>query len=86
MDDGSQMNLVRGIHFATQSFTEKEVRLLAEVLNSKFKLEAVVHRHSVNGRIKHRIYIPKQKCHDLLNLILPYLHSSLMYKVEKIMK
>ena len=42
MDDGSQMNSLRGIYFATQSFTEEDVLLLIKCLNDKFQLKATI--------------------------------------------
>ena len=74
MDDGGRCG--SGFHFATNAFSTEEVNLLAKVLQDKFGLKCSVHS-------RNRIYIWASSTEQLANIVRPYVHSSMEYKIEK---
>ena len=74
MDDGGRNG--NGFHFATNAFTADEVNLLIKVLQDKFGLKCSVHS-------RNRIYIWASSTEQLANIVRPYVHSSMAYKIEK---
>lgn len=77
MDDGGWAN--NGIRIATNSFQLKQIELLSEVLKSKYNLETTVQKLSVKNL--YSIYIKKQSINDIRELLLPYIHPSMLYKL-----
>lgn len=76
MDDGNKQG--KGFHFNTNSYTLEEVELLSKVLLNKFNLNNSIHPHK-NG---YRIYIKSNSMNQFRLLVLPYFHSSMLYKLE----
>ena len=74
MDDGGRCG--NGFHFATNAFSTEEVNLLAKVIQDKFGLKCSVHS-------RNRIYIGASSTEQLANIVRPYVHSSMAYKIEK---
>jgi len=72
MDDGGWNK--GGINLNTNSFTKAEVTLLAEVLRTKFGLKC-----SVQSR--NRLYIWSSSTAQFCDLIRPYVHPSMVYKI-----
>jgi len=54
MGDGSRQN--KGLHLSVYAFTIEDVKLLINVLETKFDLKCSIHKHSTIGN-KPRIYI-----------------------------
>jgi ubiquinol-cytochrome c reductase cytochrome b subunit len=79
MDDGCKCG--SGLKLATNSFSYSECLLLTNVLYVKFNLKASVQSAGVINQF--HIYIWKESIPELHNLILPYLHSSMKYKLNK---
>ena len=77
MDDGGWTN--DGIRIATNSFKLKEVELLQDVLNSKYKLETTIQKIYIKDQ--YSIYIKKQSVNNLRNIVGPNIHFSLLYKL-----
>jgi hypothetical protein len=77
MDDGGWTNY--GIRIATNSFKLKEVELLQDVLNSKYKLETTIQKIYIKDQ--YSIYIKKQSVNNLRNIVGPNIHFSLLYKL-----
>ena len=77
MDDGGWVN--SGVRIATNSFKLKEVELLNGVLNSKFNLETTIQKIWVKD--KYSIYITKKSVPNLRNIVIPFIHSSMLYKL-----
>jgi hypothetical protein len=77
MDDDSKHG-VGGLHLNTYGFSLSEVELLLTVLNQKFGLKSTI------GRKNHqyRIYISKKSMDFLVELVHPYMHHSMLYKLE----
>ncbi len=72
MDDGGWNK--GGINLNTNNFTKAEVTLLAEVLSSKFDLKC-----SVQSR--NRLYIWTGSTAKFCDLIRPYVHPAMAYKI-----
>ena len=77
MDDGCWTNY--GVRIATNSFELKEVELLNDVLKSKYNLETTIQKIWIKDQFS--IYIKKQSVPNLRNIVGPYIHSSMLYKL-----
>lgn len=87
MDDGGQTDYRsghgRGIQLNTQGFTVEAVTQAVQEMNEKFDLNCWIRL------IKHRIYqpiivIPSYSYTKFRNLIIPYMHDSMMYKLPEL--
>lgn len=76
-DDGGWAN--GGVRIATNEFTLTEVTLLANILKSKFALDVTIQKISIENKFS--IYIKKNSVNKLKEIIFPYLHSSMYYKL-----
>ena len=76
MQDGSRGSS-KGLYVCTDSFTFEDVKRLADFLRMKYKLSCSIHK--VNGRF--RIYILVKSIPVIKELIIPYMHSSMLYKL-----
>ena len=77
MDDGGWTNY--GVKIATNSFKLKEVELLKNVLKSKYNLETTIQKIWIKDQ--YSIYIKKQSVPNLRNIVVPFIHSSMPYKL-----
>ena len=75
MDDGGMSG--QGLLLHTNSFTYEEVLFLINILEKKFKLEAIP-RKKYN---RHIIYIKATSIPELIKLVKPYMHSDFYYKL-----
>jgi hypothetical protein len=76
MDDGYKYR--NGFYICTESFTEKEILLLVNMLKNKFGLDSSIHKHS-NG---YRIYILSSSMSKLKVLVYPYFLPVFYYKLS----
>jgi hypothetical protein len=77
MDDGSiKDKKSKSVYFHTQGFCFNPIKLLCEVLQSKFKLLF----KPVKKREKYQIYISGKSYKTLKTLIYPYLINPMLYK------
>ena len=77
MDDGGWTN--SGVRISTNSFELKEVELLNDVLKSKYNLDTTIQKIWIKDQ--YSIYIKKQSVPNLINIIGPYIHTSMLYKL-----
>ena len=77
MDDGSLQN--KGLHLNTYAFSERDIKLLMEVLTNKFKLKCSIHYHR---KTKPRIYIWEQSMPLLRENLIKYMHTDMLYKIS----
>ena len=77
MDDGGWTN--SGVRISTNSFELKEVELLNDVLKSKYNLDTTIQKIWIKDQ--YSIYIKKQSVPNLRNIIGPYIHTSMLYKL-----
>ncbi|TPG03869.1 hypothetical protein EAH88_19140 [Rhodanobacter glycinis] len=76
IDDGGWTK--GGIHLATNSFTPDDTKRLAEVLSSKYGLKVSIHS-------RNRIYIWARSVSDFSNIVRPYIHPSMSYKITPVL-
>ncbi len=78
MDDGS-LYKNKGIKFSTNCFTLKEIKFLQNILLEKYNLESSIHK---TGHInQYNIYILKSSMNNLIDIVKPFIHPSMMYKI-----
>nr|QCW06952.1 hypothetical protein [Drechslerella brochopaga] len=77
MDDGGWTK--SGVRIATNNFKLEEVQLLAEIFKRKYNLDCTARRAETIGQ--YSLYITSSSVPSLRNLILPYLHISMYYKL-----
>lgn len=73
MDDGTYH--YSSVRIATNCFNYREHCILIKILQEKYKIEASIHKNS------NQLYINKKSLPLLINIILPYFHSSMYYKL-----
>lgn len=74
MDDGYKTT--HSIIICTDSFSKEDLLLFVDFLNSKFDLP-----FNIIGR--NRLYLPAKNYTKFKELILPFIHSTMMYKFPK---
>ncbi len=77
MDDGGKVN--QALKLSTNSFSYSDCLLLVKVLHNNFKLKASVQSAGVPNQ--YQIYIWKESMPLLREIVLPYVHSSMSYKL-----
>ena len=77
MGDGAKLN--NSIVLCTDSFTIKEVVLLASVLKIKYDLNFSIQGIKNN---RPRIYILNDSKTKLINLVKPFIYESMAYKIS----
>ena len=78
MDDGGKAS--SGLKIATNNFSFNEVEILALILIKKYNLKtSVIKTGALN---QYNLYISKTSMKDLVEIIKPYFHSSMYYKLN----
>ena len=77
MDDGSKVN--SGLKLCTHSFTYLECLLLVKVLFDNFNLKSTIQSTGISEQ--YHIYIWKESMPLLREIVLPYVHPSMKYKI-----
>lgn len=77
MDDGGKMGT--GLKLCTNSFTYSDCILLVRVLHDNFNLKSTIHSAGVTEQ--YIIYIWKESMPLLRQIVLPYVHPSMKYKI-----
>ena len=78
MDDGSKSG--SSLKLATNSFTFSECLQLVKVLYGKYNIKASIQSAGVDNQ--YVIYIFKESMPILRDLVLPYVHPSMKYKIN----
>jgi ubiquinol-cytochrome c reductase cytochrome b subunit len=78
MDDGT-LYKNKGIKFCTNSFTLKEIQYLATLLEKKYSLNTSIHKTGIVNQ--YSLYIPKSSLNKFIELVKPYVHPSMYYKL-----
>jgi hypothetical protein len=63
----------------TRSFSKDEVIILQDVLRTNFKLKSRIEEKVNNQWV---IYIPVKQEYSLKDIVKPYMHESMLYKIE----
>ena len=78
MDDGGKVS--SGLKISTNNFSFNEVNFLADILRKKYNLKtSIIKTGALN---QYNIYISKTSMKDLVEIIRPYLHTSMYYKLN----
>ena len=77
MGDGSVSQY--GLIICTDSYTVQDVVRLINVLMIRYRLDCTCHFYNIT---QPRIYILQGSMASLLNIISPYMHSSMLYKLK----
>lgn len=81
-DDG-QLVKNGGVTICTDNYSAVEVDLVVEALANRYGLSCSVHnKKGKNGKVYHRVYVKKSSFDVLKPLILPYVHTSFLYKLH----
>ena len=78
MDDGRKIG--EGLKLATNSFSYSDCNFLVKVLYENFKLKATVQSASIPNQ--NHIYIWKESMSLLRDIVKPYVHPSMKYKLN----
>jgi LAGLIDADG DNA endonuclease family len=76
MQDGSR-GTSKGLNICTDGFKEMEVKRLVVYIKNRYKISCSIHK--LNGRS--RIYILAKSVLTLRDIIVPYMHPSMLYKL-----
>jgi hypothetical protein len=77
MDDGCKTQ--NGLRLVTNNFNYLEIQELCNLLFIKFNLYTSIHNTGPNkGYI---IYIKRKSVSDFINIINPFIHTSMRYKI-----
>ena len=78
MDDGGKVG--QGLKLATNSFSYSDCLFLIKVLNDNFNIKSTVQKAGVPNQ--YHIYIWKESMPLLREIVLPYIHPSMKYKLN----
>lgn len=78
IDDGAATTSRSGFNLHTKGFTFEEAYILAGMLHYQFGLVVTVQNHT-NRPV---IYITRKSTKKFINLVKPYFHTSMMYKLK----
>lgn len=79
MDDGHSYH--RGLFLNTQSYTNEDIKLLINALESNFNIKA--RSVQVSGKLyQNRIFISAEYYTSIVNIVKPYFTSSMNYKLS----
>lgn len=68
-----------GINIATNCYTKEDVLRLIRVLETKYRLKSSAHTGN-------RIYIKTSSCTEFIDIVRPYIHSDMSYKLAALKK
>jgi len=80
MDDGTLNRPAKSLVLCTQSFTEEHNKQIQEMLLNQYNLAAVVHREKGGNYF---LSMGRAASSDFFNLVEPYMHPSMLYKIGK---
>jgi hypothetical protein len=87
MDDGGWLSGSKSVRISTNKFTLQEVELLRDTFKAKFNLDCTIQLLTTKGagkatpKDKYSLYIKLSSLPRLRELVLPYMHSSMLYKL-----
>lgn len=85
MDDGGWVSGSKSVRISTNNFTLKEVELLVQMFKTKFGLDCTIQKLSYNKenplKNKFSIYFKVASIPRLRELVVPYMHNSMLYKL-----
>nr|AVR57731.1 hypothetical protein C0989_000032 [Termitomyces sp. T132] len=83
MDDGQRVK-TGGVTLCTDSYNKEEVSILREALKTNFNLVTTIHnKKGPNEAMYERIYIKKEGFEEIKPSLIPHMHESMFYKINK---
>jgi hypothetical protein len=79
MGDGSVAR--HGLILCTNSYSLEDIVRLMNVLMIRYRLESTIHLKRQNKKIEYLIYIRHSSIPLLRTIVIPYMHSSMLYKI-----
>ena len=76
MQDGSR-GTSKGLCLCTDSFTHADIQRLSQYISNKYYIKCSIHKSGVT----YRIYILAKSVDTVKNLILPFMHKTMTYKL-----
>lgn len=76
MQDGSR-GTAKGLYLCTDSFLLADVKRLAQYLSDTYGIQCSIHKAGKN----YRIYILVKSVKTVKDLVLPYMHETMLYKL-----
>jgi len=67
----------KGLYICTDGFTHGDVKRLTQYLVDRYNIKCSIHKAAGN----YRIYILAKSVERVKNIILPYMHPSMLYKL-----
>jgi len=80
MGDGSVKS--HGLILCTNSYSLEDVVRLMNVIMIRYRLDCTLHLKRQNNKISYMIYIRQSSMALLLNIVSPFMHFSMLYKLE----
>lgn len=80
MGDGSAQR--NGLVICTNSYSVQDVIRFMNVLIIRYRLECTIHIKKQNQKIEYMIYIRQNSMALLLNIVSPYMHHSMFYRIK----
>jgi hypothetical protein len=85
MECGRWLSVSKSVRISTNKFTLQEVELLRDTFKAKFNLDCTIQILTKKGgkipKDKYSLYIKVSSVPLLRELVLPYMHSSMLYKL-----
>lgn len=83
ISDDATLHKNRGLRFCTHNFTLDECKKLQNILSNKYNLKSSLIKITGTYPQQYNIYIHKSSMDDLRSIVLPFMHSSMLYKLGK---
>jgi len=83
MGDGSVQQY--GLIICTNSYSVQDVVRLMNVLIIRYRLECKIRLQKQNNKIEYMIYISQSSMPLLRTIVFPYMHPSMLYKLESVL-
>ena len=83
ISDVATLHKNRGLRFCTHNFTLDECKKLQNILSNKYNLKSSLIKITGTYPQEYNIYIHKSSMDDLKSIVLPFMHSSMLYKLGK---
>ena len=80
MGDGSALS--HGLIICTNSYSLEDIVRLMNVLMIRYRLECTITLKRQNKKIEYMIYIRQTSMPSLFNIVSPYMHPSMLYKLK----
>jgi hypothetical protein len=80
MDDGAKVS--SGMKLVTNNFDLTEVIILCNILKNKYNIVATPNSAGDKNKEQYVIYIHKKSMVNLSNIVSPYIHPSMKYKLN----